>query len=458
VNFLSVEYGVVLAGLFVIGAVFGSLLNVCIYRLPTEERFWKALRYLVYPPSHCPRCQQRIAAYDNIPIAGWLLLRGRCRHCRGTISARYPLIELFTASLFAAMYWFEVPDWGWTALTNSSVYHAAGPAGGPAGGWMSPVCLLHWRYAFHMVLVIGLVVATFIDIDLRIIPDAVTLPVMAIGILGNWLVGQLYVAPLWYQTPPMAFQANAFGFLAKDFLPPGALRNGIVGLAGWIGVPGWITAHPHWHGLALSLAGIVVGGGCIWAVRIVGHWALKREAMGFGDVVLMAMIGSFIGWQGTLIVFVLALASAVVVAVPLWLVWRDHELPYGPYLALGTLILLISARTVWPWFDSRVFAMGPLLIPMGLFMAVALAAMLFTWRWIQRRFGWGGSLMPAAEVAQWLPGDQLAYLAGENTDDRQGQWPRPEWPGLQTGRGQLHSHAWRSATNHRTGHWPTRGR
>jgi leader peptidase (prepilin peptidase) / N-methyltransferase len=458
VNILSIEYGVVLAGLFVIGAVFGSLLNVCIYRLPREERFWKALRFLVYPPSHCPRCHERIAAYDNIPIVGWLLLRGRCRKCRGTISARYPLIELFTALLFAAVYWFEVPDWSWNAFAQSSAYHSAGPTGGDPLGWMSPVCLMHWRYALHMVLVIGLIVATFIDIDLRIIPDAVTLPAMAIGILGNWLLGQVYIAPLWYQTPPMVGAATLYGLFARDVLPPGALRDAFAAWAGWAGVPGWIAAHPHWHGLALSLAGVIVGGACIWAVRIVGHWALRREAMGFGDVVLMAMIGSFIGWQGTLIVFILALVSAVVVAVPLWLVWRDHELPYGPYLAFGTLLLLISAKTVWPWFDARIFAMGPMLIPMGLFMVTALAAMLFAWRGIQRRFGWGQSLMPLEEVAQWLPGDQLAYLAGENSDDRQGQWPRPEWPGCSAARGQLYSDAWRSATNPGTATWHTRGR
>jgi prepilin signal peptidase PulO-like enzyme (type II secretory pathway) len=202
-------------------------------------------------------------------------------------------------------------------------------------------------------LIIALIVATFIDIDLRIIPDAVTLPAMAFGLLANWALGQVYIAALWYQTPAMAAQAGLGLGLVQMLVPAALIPGWLVAWPAFRGVPLWMTAHPHLHGLLVSLAGIVVGGGSIWAVRLVGRWALKREAMGFGDVVLMAMIGSFIGWQGTLIVFVLSLVCAVLVAVPQWLIWRDHELPYGPYLSVGTLLLLVSASKVWPWFDTR---------------------------------------------------------------------------------------------------------
>jgi leader peptidase (prepilin peptidase)/N-methyltransferase len=442
VNILTVEYLIVLVWLFTLGTVFGSMLNVGIYRLPREERFWQALRFMVYPPSHCPRCGERIKVYDNIPILGWLRLCGRCRNCRGTISIRYPLIEFLTGLLFVVVYCFEVPAW-WGGFDQSSVHHIFGPTGWPNSSWMTPLMMLHWRYAVHMLLVIALVVATFIDIDLRIIPDAVTLPAMAVGVVANCALGQVSIVPVWYQTPDMAFAAGNNFLLIQALVPPGGLQNMLLGWMAGPGVPAWIPAHPHWHGLVMSLAGIIVGGGSIWAVRIVGQWALKREAMGFGDVVLMAMIGSFIGWQGTLIVFVLALLSAVVVALPQWYFRRDHELPYGPYLALGTLLLLVSARQVWPWFDSRIFAMGPLLVPMAVFMTISLGGMLFVWRGIQKRLGLAPVEPDPMPEAQWLAGDQLAYMAGECNDDRQGQWRRPEWPGRPAGRGQIHYEAWR---------------
>lgn len=438
---MTVEYLVILATPFIFGAVFGSLLNVCIYRLPREERFWQALRHLVYPPSSCPRCGERIKWYDNIPILGWLILRGRCRNCRGAISIRYPLIELLTGTLFALLYWFEIPSWWGPVLRESSVYHALGPAGAP---WLSPIVMLHLRYVVHMVLIIALIVATFIDIDLRIIPDAVTLPAMAFGVLANWLLGYVYIAPLWYQTPAMGAQAGLGLGLVQILVPRALIPEWLMTWPIFRSVPVWMSVHPHLHGLLVSLAGIVVGGGSIWAVRLVGRWALKREAMGFGDVVLMAMIGSFIGWQGTLIVFVLSLACAVLVAVPQWLIWRDHELPYGPYLSVGTLLLLVSASKVWPWFDTHVFALGPLLIPMALVMALALGGMLFAWRGVQKMLG----LAPPDESemefeGEWLSGDQLLYLAGECRDDRQGQWPKCEWPGRLSGRGLGQEQVWR---------------
>jgi leader peptidase (prepilin peptidase)/N-methyltransferase len=410
------------------------------------------MRFMVYPPSHCPRCRAPIPPRDNVPIFAWLSLRGRCRSCRGAISIRYPLVEFLTGALFALLYWLEVPTWWPTAVAESSVYHALGPAGIIGSTGMSPVAMLHWRYAVHMVLLIALIVATFIDIDLRIIPDGVTLPAMAVGIAANFILGQVHIVPLWYKTPAMAGAAfmhdGIFQAIGLSRWVPGWAEH----LAAPAGVPAWITAHPHLHGLALSLAGIVVGGGSIWAVRIVGYWALKREAMGFGDVILMAMIGSFIGWQGTLIVFALALGWAIVVALPLWLIWRNHELPFGPYLALGTLLLLVAARHIWPWFDTRIFALGPMLVPMAVFMVVSLAGMLAVWRVVRRLLGFA-PLEPEFEEA-WGAGDQLVYLAGECTDDRQGQWPRDEWPGRLSGRGQSQHEIWRHGNQCRSnGHW-----
>ncbi|MBS0263989.1 MAG: prepilin peptidase [Planctomycetes bacterium] len=437
-NFLLVEYAILLTGLFILGAVFGSMLNVGIYRLPREDNLWKALKFMFHPPSHCPRCLVPIRFYDNIPILGWLKLGGRCRNCRGKIAVRYPLIEALTGLLFVLLYVAEVPSqWGWKALQESSLWHLYGPADA-----LSPLALANVRYACHLVLLIALIVATFIDFDLRVIPDSVTVPTMVIGALANTILGDVFIVPLWYQTPAMAGAAWGYFIPFRDVLSApawGWLNN----WPHYLGVPQWMIAHPHWHGLCVSLAGIVVGGGSIWAVRLAGQWALQREAMGFGDVMLMAMIGSFIGWQGTLMVFALAIGLSVMVALPAALRRRDHELPYGPYLAGGTLILLLAGRWIWPWFDVHFLAMGPLLIPMALFLMGSLALMLLAWRTIQRRLGWGPPAEEWIEEARWDPGDQLAYLANQTSDDQHGRWRSDSWPGQSAARGQSQYRQWR---------------
>lgn len=425
-SILTIEYLVIVAWLFLLGSTFGSLLNVCVYRLPLDERFWPALRSLVSPPSHCPRCNTRIRPRDNIPILGWLILGGRCRDCRGTISIRYPLIEFFTGVLFALVYWFEVPGWYPRDLELSSIYHILGPGTQTFPGWFSPVAVMHCRYAFHMALIFALLVATLIDIDLRVIPDTVTLPAMALGVIVNTLLGQVFLVPLWYQSPAMMARAPLIRF--PTWVGPG-------------GIPAWTAAHPHLHGLAVSLAGIIVGGGIVWAVRIVGQWSLKREAMGFGDVVLLAMIGSFVGWQATLVVFFLAPACAILIAVGSWLIWRDREIPYGPYLSLATLLLLLFFSRLWPWTEAHIFSMGPLLAPVALIMFAGLGGLLLLTRAVQTRLGY--AVDEPEFIAEWTPGDQHFYQAGERADDRQGQWPRPQWPGHPASRGSLHHNTWR---------------
>ncbi len=214
-----------------------------------------------------------------------------------------------------------------------------------------------WRWIYHLVLIESLVVATFIDFDLRIIPDGATLPAMAVGVLGGGLLGCVYIVPVWFQ------DINVFDTLAA--LSGSRLRQFVPHTP----VPPWIAAHPHWHGLAVSLAGLIVGGGSIWLVRIIGHFVLKREAMGFGDVILMAMIGSFLGWQPTLVVFFLAPICALVVVSVMWIVRRDREIPYGPYLSLATLILLLGWRHIWPAAE-RFFSLGLFVPAMGVVMCV----------------------------------------------------------------------------------------
>ncbi|HMO52098.1 MAG TPA: prepilin peptidase [Kiritimatiellia bacterium] len=138
----------------VVGLCIGSFLNVCIYRIPLE-------RSIVRPGSFCPACQTPIAWFDNIPVLSYLLLGGRCRHCRARISPRYPLIELLTGILFVA------------------VWNRYG---------LGPETLVFW------VAMGGLVIATFVDLEHMIIPDSVSIGGMVFGLAVSALVPALHDA------------------------------------------------------------------------------------------------------------------------------------------------------------------------------------------------------------------------------------------------------------------------
>lgn len=432
--------GAMLTFLFALGSVLGSFLNVCIHRIPQKAGFWDSLRSLVHPPSRCPNCFHRIQSYDNIPIVGWLLLRGRCRHCRIPISWRYPAIELGNGLLFVLLYWFEIPTEYGTGLAGSCLYNGLGPHGFPDSVWLSPVAALHWRYLYHLVLVELLVAATFIDFDLKIIPDGVTLPAMAAGVLGGLACGQVYIVPLWFQRrdlgPLVGSVLSAYG------LPvPAAWLHAPAGVgAGTLWVPAWFAQYPHLHGLFVSLAGIVVGGGLIWGVRLIGNWVLRQEAMGFGDVVLLAAIGSFLGWQPTVLVFLLAPACALVIVAMGWIFWRQREIPYGPYLSVATLLVILAWKPIWS-VAQHIFELGPILPVLAVVMAGLLALSLLIVQGAKRLLGF--ELYPSGWIEEWTPGDQLAHFAGEKGDPRQGQWPHDEWRGMRTSTGRMYLQDWR---------------
>jgi leader peptidase (prepilin peptidase)/N-methyltransferase len=139
---------------FVFGAVVGSFLNVCIYRLPRSES-------IVFPASHCPGCGRVIRPYDNVPILSYLVLRGRCRTCGTRISPQYPVVELTNALL--TMFLFLKFGFSLTFL-------------------------------FLFIFCSALVVITFIDLEHRIIPDVISLPGIVVGFISsfflNWLSWQ----------------------------------------------------------------------------------------------------------------------------------------------------------------------------------------------------------------------------------------------------------------------------
>ena len=283
--------------LFAIGSVVGSFANVCIYRIPWEKS-------LIWPGSRCPKCLHAIAPRDNLPIIGWLVLGGKCRSCATRIAVRYPLIELLTGLLFVAVFLTDVvaaPRTSWGEI----------PVDRLAVG------------LYHALLVALLVVATFIDYDLYLIPDQITITGMIVGVgLGAWFPG---IRP----TP-----SNA--------LTP-------------------------WNGLLVGITGLLVGGGLTQFVRLSGSLALRKEAMGFGDVTLMSMIGAFLGWQAAVLCFFLAPFFGIAHA--LWKLalfagkWlrgaprssSDREIPFGPYLSMAAVALILSWRWLWPLWARPYF-------------------------------------------------------------------------------------------------------
>jgi leader peptidase (prepilin peptidase)/N-methyltransferase len=353
------------------------------------------------------------------------------------ISPRYPAVELLNGLLWVALYWWEVPA-GWGAeISDSGVYSALGPQGIAGSTWLSPLAVVHWRYFYHLVLVEALLVATFIDFDLWIIPDGVTVPAMTAGLLGS-LLGQVHLVPVWFQNPRLLQDVEIIRDVTT--IGPWLFPTWLDPLLAGPPVPAWVAAHPHWHGLAVSVAGFVAGGAMTWGVRIIGHSVLRREAMGFGDVILMAMIGSFLGWQPAVMVFLLAPACALLFVSGSVILHRRREFPYGPYLALATLVVLFG----WPWLwpkAERVFQMGALVVVVGLVMTVLLAAILYAMQGLK----WlcGMQVYPAAAPAIWTAADQNQFLDGERGDLQQGQWRKRQWPGILSSRGQWHWHNWR---------------
>lgn len=243
---------------FFLGAVTGSFLNVCIFRIPKGES-------IIRPRSHCLLCQNPIRWHDNIPLFSFFFLKGRCRWCRAKISRQYPVIEGLTALFFLLYY-------GCYGLSVKGVVTLG--------------------------LTLALLVMSVIDWRHQILPDGITLPGIAVGFIvsGCWPGLQGELSPL--------------------------------------------------QGLKASFFGILLGGGLLYAAGTLAEKILKKEAMGGGDVKLLAMIGAFTGWAGVWwTLFVSSLAGSIV-GIYLRLRTGQEKIPFGPYLALGAFTYI--------WFGGRV--------------------------------------------------------------------------------------------------------
>ena len=263
-----------LAGL--LGLIIGSFLNVCIHRIPREES-------VVFPRSRCPHCDATIAPYDNLPVFSYLWLGGRCRQCRAPIPLHYPLVELLTGVVYALC-----------ALNAPSL----------------PLFLVSVVFA---TLIIPLI---FIDYYHYILPDVITKPGMALGLL---------LSPL---MPPGHWSdvltASVYTLLNIHSLSPA-----------------W---QPVVQALIGSTLGMLMGGGILWLVAEVYFRVRKREGLGLGDVKMMAMVGAFLGWK--LAWFTIFLGSLVGSLYGGYLILTrgenfQYKLYFGTFLGMGALVALL---------------------------------------------------------------------------------------------------------------------
>ena len=285
---------------FLFGIVIGSFVNVCITRIPEDIS-------IISPGSRCPKCGTAIKAYDNVPVFGWMWLKGKCRACGAPISVMYPLMELATGLLFVAAFL----EYGITQATIK---------------WLFFTCLI--------------LILTVTDLRVRMLPDVVTWPGFAAGLLFSLVV------------------------------PPND---------GFAGILSWRFLHQRLPGNAAGLLdgilGAAFGSFLLWGLAVVYKAVRHREGMGMGDVKMMAMVGAFLGLRGTFLTILLGsllgsvIGISVVVALYLagwksgvarrasrrglgtesslrWTIASQYQLPLGTFLGIGALALVYLGRPI----------------------------------------------------------------------------------------------------------------
>lgn len=396
--------------IFVLGAVLGGQLNRGIYGLAWHRR---AISPWSPPPDGGPPRRWT----DRLPIVGWFGLRRESSLHGAGFWVRPLLLEVTVGAGLAVLYYWEVER---AAFVPQAV--AADFTRG----------MLHAQYAVHAILLALMLVATFIDFDEKTIPDAITVPGALVGLVCSALIpvagphlaqatghGRMQAARLLLTPPGVwppwldAWPGLAIGTLCLvgwclAIWPKTATRRrgwiagirylvasmfrwprwqiypilAIVGCGGIVAV--WWWGGLHWRSLLTSLVGLAFGGGMIWSVRIVGSLSLGKEAMGFGDVTLMAMIGAYVGWQASLLIFFLAPFVAVVVSVLHWLLTRRRDIPYGPYLCIATVAVMLWGDIVWKQRGPLLYSDPPWLIPaVLLFCLLMLGGLLRLWRLLE---------------------------------------------------------------------------
>ena len=280
------------------GLVVGSFCNVLIHRLPQED---PAERNVVTRASHCPSCKAKIKPWHNLPLFGWLWLRGKCAACGWPIPFRYPLVELLGGLVLGGAH------------------------------WVLPFGTLVW---FKGVLcAFALLVLFFTDFTEFMLPDALQFPLMALGVL--------------FTLPQVAFSERTVTVLGPhgltDFLAASLWHNGLQPAPAW---PSFGTALT-WQG---SLLGLALGYGGPALLNLAYKAIRKTDGLGMGDFKMLAWLGAFWGWGPMLGILFLGAALGAAVGLPLMLIRRSGAqtmLPFGCFLALATPIVVFFGRALW---------------------------------------------------------------------------------------------------------------
>jgi prepilin signal peptidase PulO-like enzyme (type II secretory pathway) len=429
-----------LAAVFLVGLGLGALVNWAIYALALNPRPispWSRLA-----PGASPR-----GRLDRVPVIGWLALRREADVHGPGFWIRPLLLELFLGAALAALYWWEIERLG---LVQGQVGVAIFP---PLFAlhlqFLSHTLLFCWILAAAFIdidekivpdditvtgTLLGLALATFVPMSL--LPSVAVRP--AVPVVGEMIMnaaggqalgpgGPLWLEPVTAVAPkawppewgrPRELPSLAIGLgcywlwcfalapriwrgrrgplfavqlIARrvwtEFCRPPFRWMLIAGSAAVVCV--WALGDGAWAGLLTALVGLVGSGGIVWAVRLIGTAALRREAMGFGDVTLMMMVGTFLGWQACLITFFLAPFAAIVIGLAQLVLRRDDEIPYVPYLCLASAAVVVAWAPIWSW-ARELFAAGPL-VPLVVVICLALlGVMLAIWRMIKTvLFGFG---------------------------------------------------------------------
>jgi leader peptidase (prepilin peptidase) / N-methyltransferase len=424
---------------FLAGACLGSLVNWAIYSLAWNPR-------PISPWSRGPAGVEPRRWVDRVPVLGWWQLNREASFHGRWFALRPMLLEVGVGVALAALYWWEVERLGlirdqlqgiaiapptsaihWQFLSHTILFC-----------WMLAASFIDIdeKIIPDEITVtgtlLGLLLATLVPMSLlpyvaeRFQPPANgTAPAVQLylpngapapGLMGGhlWLEPVTAVAPQeWPPTwgAPRAWTSLAIGLgcywlwcfalapriwrgrrgpvfalrliasrLRREFARPPLRLLLVAGSVAIMCV--WAFGDRRWAGLLTALIGLVGSGGLVWAVRLIGTAALKREAMGFGDVTLMMMVGTFLGWQACLIAFFLAPFAGLLVGIAQFVFRRDDVIPYGPFLCLGAAAVVVKWGPIWMW-GQQLFATG-WLVPAVLIICLALLGlMLAIWRVIK---------------------------------------------------------------------------